>query len=129
MIFLILFLKKEVTSFFTVSNLSNMYSICSFTTIFLHDFVYTIYQGMKEFINIAQDWMIYHRNYELLKEQVYHNMQMRFLNIQNLKIFVGRYFDQSIHRSAGSIRLSIPKYVDLPVHHIVDFRLAKTCKN
>ena len=39
MIWLILFSNKEVTSFFSVSNFSNMYSMCSFTTIFLHYFV------------------------------------------------------------------------------------------
>ena len=51
---LILFSNKEITSFFTVSNLSNMYPICSFTIIFLHYFLFNIYQGIKKFINISK---------------------------------------------------------------------------
>ena len=52
-------------SFFTVSNLSNIYSICSCKMIFLHNFVFNIYHGLKEFhmkqtaiLNFAIDFSI-----------------------------------------------------------------------
>ena len=54
MIFLILFSENEFTSFFTVSNLTNVYSVYSVSTIFLHDFIFNIHQVIKEFINIAK---------------------------------------------------------------------------